>query len=114
MEWCVHIAGPPDLDGEPALARFATLETSGKLHDSVRRAAESVAAAFGDVRFSRCAFGNEFCEHLTPEPGAVAAAAGAAAARGMGFTLLTPYVSDAGLARLRAIFNILDDAEVVF
>ena len=100
MQWSVHISGVDDLSSE-ALSRFA--------------AAESIARYAGDVRFSHCCFGTEFCEHLLPAPATVQAIANAARGRGLGFTLLTPYVTDGGIRRLRELFDVLpDNGEVVF
>jgi hypothetical protein len=49
-----------------------------------------------------------------PAPEALAGARAAARARGLGFTFLTPYVSNAGVARLRELFGLLEAEEVVF
>jgi len=48
----------------------------------------------GADRVDRLHFGVEFCEHLLPSADDVGAAADVAAARGWGFTLLTPYGTD--------------------
>ncbi len=114
MEWCVHIGGSSDLAGEPLLSRFAALESSAKLRPRLESTAARIAAQFGDVRFTRCVFGTEFCEYLMPSPSQVDDAASAARDAGLGFTLVTPYVSDSGIARLREIFARLGEGEVVF
>jgi len=115
MQWCVHIAGASDLSGDLTLDRFASLQRGGALGLAVRRTAELIGRNFGSVRFTRCAFGNEFCEHLLPSAESMAASASAAHARGLQFTFLTPYVSDAGIRQLRALFQAVPDgAEVVF
>lgn len=66
----------------------------------------------------RVYFGHEFCERLLPRPASVAKLARAAERAGLGFTLLTPYVTERGLGRLRRIFAALAGAsgasEVVF
>jgi hypothetical protein len=114
MQWSVHIAGPEDLDGDLTPVRFASLETSNKLQPPLGLTVRLIERRFGEVRFTRCAFGTEFCEHLLPPEEILRAAASAARARGLGFTFLTPYVSDSGIRRLRELFAALDDAEVVF
>ena len=110
MQWSVHIHGPADLDGDLTLTRLARLNTSPRLAPALSAAAQLANGA----PFTHCAFGTEFCEHLLPSPESLAAARDAARARSLRFTLLTPYVSNAGLARLRELFRLLDDDEVVF
>jgi hypothetical protein len=114
VDWCVHIAGPADLEGDPVLSQSAAWEPSAKLRPRLERAVAKIIEGFGDVRFSRCVFGTEFCEYLMPSPVQVAEAARAARERGLAFTLVTPYVSDAGVACLGEIFEWLREGEVVF
>jgi len=115
MQWCIHIAGAADLSGDLTLDRFALLQHSSGLGRAVRRAAELVRKHFGTVSFTRCACGNEFCEHLLPSAHSLETAISAARARGLQFTFLTPYVSNAGIAVLRALFALgPDGGEVVF
>jgi len=117
MEWCIHISGADDLKGELSLGRLATLETSASLQPTVALTARLIEEHFSAVRFTRCAFGNEFCEHLLPPASALEAAFFAAHARNLQFTFLTPYVSNAGIAGLRRLFEVLDQrsgGEVVF
>src|SRR5437867_11785146 len=109
MQWCIHIAGPADLSGDLTLDRFASLQRGSALGPIVRRTAELIHQRFGPVQFTRCAFGNEFCEHLLPSAESLAAAVSAARVRGLQFTFLTPYVSDAGIRRLRPLFEIAPD-----
>jgi len=67
-------------------------------------------------RFSRLYFGIEFCQNLIPAPAQVKQALEFARSKRAGFTLVTPYVTDCGLDRLRPIFNLLaqeaPDAEI--
>ena len=49
----------------------------------------------------RVYFGHEFCQRLLPSAADTAAAAWVAAERGRAFTLVTPLVTNAGLARVR-------------
>ena len=116
MEWSLHIKGASDLEGDLGLERLAALETSALLRPFPELAARLIRDHFGAVRFTRCAFGNEFCEHLLPSPDPLAAALAAARSRGMAFTLLTPYVSDRGIDELRRLLGAFDEdgGEVVF
>jgi hypothetical protein len=91
MEWSLHIAGASELDREPAVP--AELER-----------------LLGPVRFTRIAYGTEFCEHLLPSPDALRRVV----ATGRRLTFLTPYMSDEGIAQLRGLLPLLQDAEVVF
>ena len=55
MEWCVHIAGPQDLQGDLSLERFAGVDASPRLEPAVRLAAGLIRERFGEARFTRCA-----------------------------------------------------------
>jgi hypothetical protein len=91
MEWSLHIRGTDDLRQPAALS-------------------PDLARHFGNVEFTRFAYGTEFCENLLPTPEALREVARAAPK----LTFLTPYVSDRGISNLRELFAVLDDAEVVF
>jgi hypothetical protein len=110
MQLSVHIRGASDLDGELSLERLARRQTSPRLGPIVSAAVRAVNGA----AVTHAAFGTEFCENLLPAPEALTDARDAARARGLGFTFLTPYVSNAGLARLRELLRLLDYGEVVF
>lgn len=99
MEWSVHIGGAADLDGALHLDRLCGLETSAR----IPTVAPLLRTLFGNVTFTRCAFGTEFCENLLPGPEALAATRERAHACGIQFTFLTPYVSDRGIARLKPL-----------
>jgi hypothetical protein len=115
MQWCIHIGGAADLSGDLTLERFAALQCGTGLSPAVRRTAELIREHFGTVNFTRCAFGNEFCEHLLPSAESLAAAISAAGARSLQFTFLTPYVTNTGIAELRTLFvGVPDGTEVVF
>ncbi len=117
MEWCLHIGGASDLEGALSLERLTAFERSATIQPFTALAARLIAEHFGAVSFSRCAFGNEFCEHLIPSIASFESALDAAWARGLAFTFLTPYVSDAGVAALRPLFEALArkcGGEVVF
>src|SRR5262245_31227026 len=115
MQWCIHIAGAADLSGELTIERFASMQQGVSLGPAVRRTAEMIRKHFCTVNFTHCAFGNEFCEHLLPSTESLQTAISAARVRGLQFTFLTPYVSNAGIEALRARFAIAPDGtEVVF
>lgn len=72
--------------------------------------------SFDATGFDRLYFGAEFCEIKIPGVKETAAAAVTAAEAGLGFTLITPYVTDRGLKLLRDVFRSLPadrPAEVV-
>jgi hypothetical protein len=112
--WCFHISGAEDLHGELTLARLATLEKSTTIQPFITFASRLIAEQFGAIEFTRCYFGNEFCEHLIPSSNALQSAL--AAAQNLSFTFLTPYVTNEGLQALRPLFTVLSShhAEVVF
>jgi hypothetical protein len=58
--------------------------------------------------YSRVYFGAEFCQWRMPAPATVKKAYSAARDMGLGFTLLTPWVTDAGLKKVRAILKALN------
>ncbi|MBI4476425.1 MAG: hypothetical protein HY654_04585 [Acidobacteria bacterium] len=117
VEWAIVVSGAGDLD---RLDAGLNLETtcSGRLGEAQTRAREATHAAFGAPWFTRLYFGNEFCERLVPSVGQVRRAYDAATAENLRFSLLTPYVTDFGLLRLRALFEWLaalnsQDVEVI-
>jgi hypothetical protein len=117
MEWSLHIGRADDLEADLRLDRLAAFESSATIQPFVALAARLIADNFGEINFARCAFGNEFCEHLIPSTAAFESALGAARSRGLAFTFLTPYVSNEGLAALRPLFELLSlqcGGEVVF
>jgi hypothetical protein len=116
MEWSLHIGGARDLEGELTLDRLAALEPSATLQPFITHAARLIADCFGEIEFTRCAFGNEFCEHLIPSPATLEAAINTAQSRDLAFTFLTPYVSNEGIAQLRPLLDLLSQSgsEVVF
>jgi len=66
--------------------------------------------------FTRLYFGNEFCQHLLPTQQELEDALDFACS--LDFTLVTPYVTDEGLAKLRFLFDLVSqrrpESEVVF
>ena len=118
MEWAIHIASSGDARAELCPEEIDRFEPGAALSPTVRLAAKLIGEYFGPVRFTRCVYGNEFCEHLIPDRELLKQSLAAACERGLRFTLLTPYVSDAGIDALRPLLDLLDregDAcEVVF
>jgi hypothetical protein len=91
MEWSLHVAAVGELDRDPAWP-------------------DEMAAIFGPARFTRIAYGTEFCENLLPSEESLRAVV----ASGRPLTFLTPYAGDEGIAQLRRLLPLLGDAEVVF
>jgi len=60
--------------------------------------------------YGRIYFGAEFCEWRMPGPDAVFMACEKAVALGLGFTLLTPWLTDTGIGRLTRVLDKLRDA----
>lgn len=117
MEWSIHIKRADDLAGELSVERLATLEGSEMIRPTVELTARLILEHCGQVEFTRCVFGNEFCEHLIPTQTGFTEALAAARARHLDFTFLTPYVTNRGIAILRLLFRLLDEGgggEVVF
>jgi hypothetical protein len=65
--------------------------------------------------YQRVYFGNEFCERLLPGPETVAEIMQSVLDRDLPFTLVTPYVTDAGISKVERLLAALpDETEVVF
>ena len=65
--------------------------------------------------YKRVYFGDEFCERLLPGRKELEEVMEQAKSRGLAFTLVTPYVTEAGLARVEKLISLLpDQTEVVF
>lgn len=63
-----------------------------------------------DGGYDRVYFGAEFCQWRMPAAASVARSYARARELGMGFTLVTPWVTDAGLGRLCTLFRVLSDS----
>ena len=61
--------------------------------------------------YKRLYFGDEFCMHLIPTPGEVRELHEFAREAGLGFTLVTPYVTSRGLEKLDEAFKVLAELE---
>jgi hypothetical protein len=109
MEWVLFIA-PSALEG--AVERLAGGGFPGEDVWRVTPAAGTpeewfgdAAAAHGGGEFSRIYWGSEFCETLIPGAAATARLAGQAREKGLDWTLVTPYVTDTGLARISRLLE---------
>lgn len=60
--------------------------------------------------YGRVYFGAEFCQWRLPAPSAVVRAYGRASSAGLGFTLVTPWLTGAGMKKLRKILDALSGA----
>jgi hypothetical protein len=67
---------------------------------------------FNAKNYSRLYYGNEFCERLIPSQCELQKALGFAKKNDMNFSLVTPYVTDFGLEKLKALFNIVKDLKI--
>lgn len=71
-----------------------------------------------NVSFSRIYFGNEFCQQLVPSVKDLEEVLNLVAENNLGFTLVTPYVTEEGLKILEPLFWKIEqekpDSEVVF
>lgn len=63
--------------------------------------------------YSRAYFGEEFCQYLIPSAGNVRKALSASEREGLDFTLLTPYVSESGIDKLKVVLRVLPDGTEV-
>lgn len=118
MEWAIHVADGSSLGHCDDLFSRPPRSSKRPLCDLQVAAAEVVQRVAGPVRPQRAYLGNEFCQHLIPAREYFAKACRELWERGLAITLLTPPVTDAGLARLRSLFDWLsaqaNGAEVVF
>lgn len=118
MEWSIHIGSADEIRNDLTIRDLDAADAGSKLAPTVSLTLRLIDEHFGPVEFSRCVYGNEFCEHLIPYPGQVEAVIRATRGRGLAVTFVTPYVTDAGIETLRPLFGLLsgagDDCEVVF
>lgn len=101
MQWCLHVTGPRDLEGDLTLAARAP----------------KLAALFGNHAFTHAAYGTEFCENLIAKAAGVRSTFDAAQSLDLKFALLTPYAGERGIGRIREQLAALPtdtDAEFVF
>ncbi|MFZ5633516.1 MAG: hypothetical protein ACOY40_11775 [Bacillota bacterium] len=72
-------------------------ETGERNWPDARRVIENM---FGGIKFTRLYFGQEFCEKALPAAGELLESVEESKRLGMEFTLVTPYVTERGLAKL--------------
>ena len=101
MEWSVHITGADDIGAQLEPRKLALRESGSKLRPVLALTAALIEEYFGRLAFSRCVYGNEFCEHLIPSREKLAETLAAADNAGLPVTFLTPYCSDAGIEALK-------------
>lgn len=117
MDWSIHVSNAAEVKSNLSALETASFDTGSKLVPVVELTWRLIEEYFGVVRFTRCAYGNEFCEHLIPSPRRLEAVLTAAGGREMSLTLLTPYVSNAGIELLKPLFEMISESdanEVVF
>ena len=117
MEWSIHIGASGEIPERLSREAFAR-QAGAKLGPVVDLTIELIEEHFGEVAFSRCVYGNEFCEHLIPSLPRLSDVLDEARDRELGLTFVTPYVSDEGIYALRPLFDRLAgshrSSEVVF
>ena len=117
MDWSIQVSGAADIRSDLAALNATSFDCGSKLAPVVELTCRLIDEYFGPVHLSRCVYGNEFCEHLIPSPAHLKDVLSVAAEREMDVTLLTPYVSDAGIDLLKPLFELLSlngANEVVF
>ncbi len=117
MDWSIHVSSAAEVRSDLIALETSSFNSGSKLAPAVELTWRLIDEYFGPVSFTRCAYGNEFCEHLIPSPWQLEAVLTAASEREMSLTLLTPYVSDAGIQLLKPLFEMLSEnveSEVVF
>jgi hypothetical protein len=117
MDWSIHVSNAAELAGGLSALDSAGFDSGSKLAPVVELTRKLIDEYFGKPRFDRCVYGNEFCEHLIPQPKQLEAVRAAARDEGLNLTLLTPYVSDSGIEALKPLFELLSingASEVVF
>jgi len=112
MEWSIHAADASDIRARLSPEEIRHSESDSKLTPALALVARLIEEYFGQLEFSRCAYGTEFCENLIPKPAAVQAVLWAAAEYGLPLTFLTPYVSDEGIEALKPVFDLLNRSAV--
>jgi hypothetical protein len=63
-------------------------------------------------KYSRLYYGNEFCERLIPSVRDLKRVVSFVKERGLDFSFVTPYVTNSGMVKLRALFELLRDRKV--
>ena len=117
MDWSIHVTNAQEVRRDLSAVEPGRFDSGSKLAPLVELTWRLIDEYFGAVSFTRCAYGNEFCEHLIPSSRQLEGVLTAASESEMSVTLLTPYVSDAGIESLQPLFEMLSESgtnEVVF
>src|SRR5712692_705519 len=118
MDWSIHVSHADEVASGLSALDPVRFDSGSKLAPVVELTRKLIGEYFGAPRFTRCVYGNEFCEHLIPQPKQLEAVRDAARLQEIAVTLLTPYVSDSGIDALRPLFARLsesgEESEVVF
>jgi hypothetical protein len=118
MQWSVHVTGADDIVAQLEPRKLALRKSGSKLDPVLELTLGLLDEYFGHVAFSRCVYGNEFCEHLIPSPEKLREVVAAADNAGLPLAFLTPYCSDAGIEALKPLLHLLSlnrrPVEVVF
>lgn len=103
-EWCLFI--PTSRQSDPTILELTALEVP-HCQDVSCRALVFVRELCGEAPFSRLYFGCEFCQHLIPTRRELQQMVTIAREKQIALSLVTPYVTDEGLERLRELFDFL-------
>lgn len=101
-EWALALFRPSELADLSRHLRFQSSRT-GRVGAQQAEARAAAIDAFGPPGWRRLYFGHEFCERRAPSIGDVRRAYAAAYSAGLAFSLLTGYVTDRGIDRLRPV-----------
>src|SRR5262245_50907938 len=118
MDWAIHVSSSEEVSERRAAGDIKPKSAGIKLAPIVDLTLQLIDEYFGSIKFSRCIYGNEFCEHLIPSTQQLEAVLQSARDRGLSLTFVSPYVSDEGIETLRPLLELLNNAptecEVVF
>lgn len=121
MEIALHIQSHRDVAAVLRPEDVGRFGSGAKLRPTVELTASLLSEFFAEanlIKIDRVVYGNEFCEHLIPPLEQLEAVIERAAAERIPLTLVTPYVSDSGIAKLRPLLESAtrapSDIEVVF
>lgn len=113
LEWAVFISTGSDPNELKSLENVSSATELAPFQAEVRALVQQHC---GCVEFSRVYWGNEFCQRLIPGLDRLRTHYSAITESGLGFSLVTPYVTNEGLEKLKPLFQFLveqGDAEVV-